>query len=225
VSVDALIRELVAGKDFADVGGLWGIMNEKVSCAANAKARSVTMIDITSEDAELWQQFREWCAERDVSNCRCIAADIHDDALGAACGPFDVVHCNGLLYHCARPLSALDRLRRLCAEHLILGTAVISTSTAGQSRSIQCEAGGALFVPGLLEKQREAAASYFHEVGAETMIGLDEPCDWNIDKYDPWWWLFTVEHVRGLLNVSGFNVRATWMTWNDRTAYFHASLR
>ena len=41
---DTYIGQLVAGKSFADVGGLWGTVNEKVSVAHTHAARTLTMI-------------------------------------------------------------------------------------------------------------------------------------------------------------------------------------
>ena len=44
---DTYIRQVVAGKSFADVGGLWGTVNEKVSVAHAYGARALTMIDVS----------------------------------------------------------------------------------------------------------------------------------------------------------------------------------
>ena len=49
---DDYIRRVVRGRSFADVGGLWGTVNEKVSVAAQAEARSVAMIDISPAGSE-----------------------------------------------------------------------------------------------------------------------------------------------------------------------------
>lgn len=56
---DTYIRQVVAGKSFADVGGLWGTVNEKVSVAHAHGARTLSMIDVSPPDSELWVLFEE----------------------------------------------------------------------------------------------------------------------------------------------------------------------
>ena len=51
---DTYISQVAAGKSFADVGGLWGTVNEKVSVAHTHGARALTMIDVSPPDTELW---------------------------------------------------------------------------------------------------------------------------------------------------------------------------
>ncbi|WP_407525533.1 hypothetical protein [Methylobacterium oryzisoli] len=41
-----VIAKIVQGKSFAEVGGLWGLVNEKVSVAHDAGATDLCMIDI-----------------------------------------------------------------------------------------------------------------------------------------------------------------------------------
>ena len=53
---DAFIARVVRGKSFADVGGLWGTVNEKVSVAHAAGAASLAMVDI-SEWGDRWNEF------------------------------------------------------------------------------------------------------------------------------------------------------------------------
>ena len=223
--VDDWIRNLAPGKTFADVGGLWGAINEKIGCAAKARARSVTMIDITEPANDLWQQFRARCTALGVTGCDCISSDINSDEMLALGTRFDVLHCSGLLYHCASPLQLLLRLRQLCGGTLLLGTTVIPPYIQSGSGTLSCEPGGALFVPALAARQRQVAADYFHEVGAATMIGLDGTAHWGHLDYDPWWWLFTVEHVHALIAVAGFVVRDTCTTWSGRATYFRADRR
>jgi hypothetical protein len=222
MEVDDWIRDDVPGKDFVDVGGLWGLANEKVGCAARAHAKSVTMIDIAAPDDQLWQQFRERCSVQGVTDCRCISADVHNDELLDLAGPFDVVHCSGVLYHCAEPLRMLTRLRQMCRGTLMLSSTVIPSRLEHESGTIACEPGGALFVPALREDQRLIVADYFRQVGAQTMLGLNTDVRWDERDYSLWWWLFTSEHVRALIEVAGFAVRDSCRLWHGRVAYFRA---
>lgn len=218
--VDDWIQREVFARDFADVGGLWGLANEKVSCAAKAGARSITMIDITAPDDDLWPQFREKCVAAGVDSCRCLSMDVLDDNLIDLAGRFDVVHCSGLLYHCPEPLRLLVRLREMCRGTLMLGSTVIPSSF--RNGPIACAPGGALFVPALGAEQRLSAADYFRQVGAKTMQGLDTEEQWDEQTYHPWWWLFTREHVRAIIEVAGFVLTDTYSTWEDRVVYFRA---
>ena len=50
---DSYIRQAVAGKSFADIGGLWGTVNEKVSVAHTHGVRTLSMVDVSPPDSEL----------------------------------------------------------------------------------------------------------------------------------------------------------------------------
>jgi len=43
-------------------------------------------------------------------------------------GPFDIVHCFGLLYHLDSPVVALRRLAKVCREYLLLETMVCDSA-------------------------------------------------------------------------------------------------
>ena len=53
---DKIIREHVKGLSFVDFGGLWGILNEKVSVASLAGARSTAMADMQPLGNWLWHR-------------------------------------------------------------------------------------------------------------------------------------------------------------------------
>src|SRR5688500_4130983 len=96
---DRFISTVVAGKSFADVGGLWGTVNEKVSVARAYGAATVAMIDLTPLTDPMWTTFIERVHQLGVSDVQCIS----HDALGLGKSDdapiFDVVHCSGVLYH------------------------------------------------------------------------------------------------------------------------------
>jgi hypothetical protein len=56
------VAESVQGKSFAEVGGLWGTVNERVTVAARAGAAETAMIDVIPPEDELWTLFRERAA-------------------------------------------------------------------------------------------------------------------------------------------------------------------
>src|SRR4029450_5303038 len=101
------IERIVPGRTFAEVGGLWGTVNEQVTVAAKGGAREVTMIDIACDSTNLWERFRERCKQEGVEDYRCIRADINEPGTTERVGVFEVVHCSGVIYHCPDPLLPL----------------------------------------------------------------------------------------------------------------------
>jgi hypothetical protein len=217
------IRRCVKGKTFADVGGLWGTVNEKITVAAKAGAAETTMIDIAPLDHELWQQFYERCSQEGVVHGRSITANVDDPVFAEKTGLYDVVHCSGVVYHCPNPLYTVSQLAKIAKFVLILASAVIPFTVSNKFGTITTEDNSALFVPALNEHQKKIVARYFEEVGGR-MVGINLPLegDWSLNDYAAWWYLFTPNYVAGLLGVCGFRVVDTAEEWAGRTAYFLA---
>ncbi len=78
---DEWIRRLAAGKIFADVGGLWGTVNEKITHAVKAGALSATMIDITPQDKDLWRKFEEHAEKLGVTEYSRLTANLDHPAI------------------------------------------------------------------------------------------------------------------------------------------------
>jgi hypothetical protein len=72
---DRFIEKVAAGKRFVDIGGLWGMVNEKATVAAAAGASEVTMLDAMEEGHETWHQFAERARARNV-DARCVTANL-----------------------------------------------------------------------------------------------------------------------------------------------------
>ena len=81
-----LLGELVPGKTFVEVGGLWGTVNETVTVAIQAGARAATMIDMHPRESEWWTKFDARCAELGVADYQCVVGNVCDDALAARVG-------------------------------------------------------------------------------------------------------------------------------------------
>jgi hypothetical protein len=218
---DRWIDEWALGRSFADVGGLWNIVNEKITMAARAGATELTMIDVTPPGNELWQRFDERCAAAAVT-CVSIPADVNEVAARAGQAPFDVVHCSGLLYHSPDPMRVLVSLARLTTKVLILGCAITPTWREGTAADAALAPGASLFVPAMSERQRRAVSSHFRAAGATTIVGIDEPCAADPGDYARWWWVFTVECVRSMLEAAGFTVVDSAFYWQDRAVCFLA---
>jgi len=198
---DDFVAEVVSGRSFAEVGGLWGTVNEKVSIAARAGAKSLTMIDVLPPGDPWWQRFEERMASAGISGVECISAD----ATTATVGPFDVVHCSGVLYHVPCPITFLARLRERLREHLVLTSAVMPLRIENRHGVLSVPEGGALFVPAMSARDKAIYSEYWQGASDAAMWGINrEFHHFTLDNYVPWWWLLTVSAVRELARVAGF---------------------
>src|SRR5215470_8272949 len=96
---DRYIHRVTAGRTFAEVGGLWGTLNERISVAHAAGARQLTMIDLSGPDSHWWMKFRKRCEELLVPAVEEVSAEILHLAAQPTPPLYDVVHCSGVLYH------------------------------------------------------------------------------------------------------------------------------
>jgi hypothetical protein len=211
---DEFIAKVVEGRSFADVGGLWGVVNEKVTVAARYKARKLTMVDISPAECELWQSFRDRLVASAVEQCECISEDVC--ALAARAAPaYDVVHCSGVLYHHPNPVQLLGSLRRITVRHLILTSAVLHETVINECGSYHLPSSGAVFVPALDRRERETLWKHWHDdAGVGACYGISEEAAWNPDDLGPWWWLFTPRVMLAMATSVGFRVLDSGPTWN-----------
>src|SRR5260370_410077 len=70
---DVFISRVVDGRSFAEVGGLWGTVNEKVSVAHQRGAQALAMFDTAPEGHMWWQKFEERRASLNVPDVRCVS--------------------------------------------------------------------------------------------------------------------------------------------------------
>jgi hypothetical protein len=212
---DDFIGRVVAGRSFADVGGLWGTVNEKVSVAAKLQARTVTMIDISATGSDLWKQFSERLASLHVSGCECISSDVCALVANGSAPKFEVVHCSGVLYHHPNPILFLEVLRRITTRHLILTSAVTQETISNDLGTFRIPPSGAIFVPALDQHERSILAKYWREkAGAGVCYGITETVKWNTSEFGPWWWLPTPRTMLALAECAGFRVLDSGPTWN-----------
>lgn len=212
---DDYIARVVNGQSFADVGGLWGTVNERVSVAAGHGATSLAMIDISEPLHELWPLFRQRMESLGISDCQCIAADVC--ALAASESPpvFGVVHCSGVLYHHPNPLVLLRSLRTITARHLILTSAITQEVIENDAGVYRLPPSGAIFVPALSQPEREVLRLYWHDHAAvDACWGISHDVRWDVDELGPWWWLFTPRVMMKAAEVVGFRVVESGPTWN-----------
>lgn len=217
-----------AGKSFAEVGGLWGTVNEQVSVAARAGATATTMIDVApddgSDDERLWELFRERAASLGVTGTNCVQGSIDDPETARRVGCFDVVCCSGVIYHCPEPLHTLRQLRAITRETLILGSATIPEKVSSSAGSLSVEPGAAILVPAIAESHRAVLGEWLREVGGGEALGVNYPLqtDWALDDYTAWWWFFTRDYVAALLRLAGFELQNIASEWEGRATLFLA---
>jgi hypothetical protein len=221
------IESVVAGRTFAEVGGLWGTVNEQVTVAAKGGAREVTMIDVAVDGGPagyLWERFRERCRQEGIEQYRCIRADINEHSTPERVGIFEIVHCSGVIYHCPDPLLPLRQLARICSDTLILGTATIPEVVSNSAGTVTVPSGSALLAPAMNYSQKAVLGEFLLQVGAKQAIGVNYPIhsDWDLSDYGAWWWFFTRDYVAALLRVAGFVVEDVASYWEGRATLYRA---
>ena len=209
---DELIARVVRGKSFADIGGLWGTINEKVSVAARLNATKLAMIDISPEGSDLWREFHERTSGFDVE---CVSSDVCALASISTALKYDVVHCSGVLYHHPNPIFLLEALRQITGQYLILTSAVTQEHIANEFGSYDVQPSGVIFVPALNPRERKILWKYWQEkAGAGVCYGISEPVKWDSKDFGPWWWLPTRRAMLALAECVGFRVIESGDTWN-----------
>lgn len=208
---EAYIQRFVKGRSFIDVGGLWGLVNEKATVAHDFGAISLAMMDIWKPEDDWWTKFRDRCAERGIARVDEIYGSIDNTELLKKIGRFDVVHSSGVLYHCPNPVLTLRNLHRLCGGVLIIGTAVMPTSIENEFGRLIFEPDSALYVPSLHESKRRIVDAYIRARYGGGAYGINEPIDaWFFDdgtpNYGPWWWLWSADYVSSMLVSCGFEI-------------------
>lgn len=215
---DDYIGKVVKGKSFVDVGGLWGVVNEKVSLAHRHGASELAMIDVSPPGHELWGSFENRRLVLGLPQVRSISGDIMVLADQSRCPSFDVVHCSGVLYHVPDPMRLLVALRKITQEYLVLISAVTATRLEGDQGVLEIPQAAALFVPGLMGRERAILKSYWQPVVGDSAIGLTgEITSWLPGDFAPWWWLPTVEAMKAMCRAAGFNCLEGVHTWNGNS--------
>jgi len=214
------IARLVPGASFADVGGLWGTVNEKVSVAMRAGARECTMADITPQGHELWAAFDRHCEGLGVAGYRKLTVDIVAPQPELALGVHDVVHCSGIIYHLPDPFRMLRNLHRVTRRHLIVTSMVVAEEMRTPAGTLPFGPDEARFVPTLTPASRAIVAAYFDALGIRIAAINGEAEPWiypdGQENYGPWWWLYSPAFFRGMAEVAGFAVEGECWTWESR---------
>ena len=205
------VERVASGRSFIDIGGLWGLIGEQVSTAHRAGATDLALLDVAPADSLGWRQFEDRMARLGIDGVECISTDF----MTADLEPFDVVHSAGVLYHLPHPLHYLRRLRELARHHLVLTTSVFPPGGIEHpGGTFDLPPGGALFVPALDDATRVILENHWRGLVPPTVapqttsgaLGIQEPYDYTLDDYEPFWWLLTTTAVDALCEVCGFEI-------------------
>jgi hypothetical protein len=207
---DRFIKRVVNGKSFADVGGLWGVINEKVSVAHAAGATSLSMIDFTPPEGELWTHFTDRMKELSIGKYGKISGDICE----LSDAHFEVVHCSGVLYHHPTPMTILAALREVTREHLILTSAITQETIRNEEGIYRVAPSGAIFIPALDSRERAILGRYWKDAGAE-IDGIHSKIEFSVDEFGPWWWIPTRYTLVAMCRAAGFDVVGEGHSWNN----------
>jgi hypothetical protein len=218
---DQYIARVVQGKTFAEVGGLWGTVSEKVSVAKQFGATELTMIDAASmtEHQYLWQAFHDRMVSLDIDKYHCLSLDICDIQIEEIGQPYDVVHCAGVLYHHPHPMQMLVALRKITGQYLVLTSAITQEVIENEKGRYEIPSSGVMFVPALNDSEREILTVYWEQFMIKergmAVMGITQTADYNLNNFAPWWWLPTAHALRSMCEVAGFNVLDSGLTWHN----------
>lgn len=205
------IKQHVRNKSFADIGGLWQTLNERVSDAAKSGASHVTMADIAPPGNKLWRDFETHLEGLGISGCNNVSADIMAPDAVERIGIHDIVHCSGVVYHMPDFIGCIRNLKALTRSHLIIVSMVVPERIETSKGTIELTGGDAIFVPGVSDLQRAILSEFFDSRGTRvhTVNGREIQGWINRDgspRFGPWWWLFTPAFLHRALEISELRV-------------------
>ncbi len=213
---DSLIAKTVNGKTFAEVGGLFGTVSEKISVAHRAGATDLTMIDIHAEGGELWEKFHQRMNDFYINNYHCISQDVTEFHSQEITNKFDVVHCSGVLYHHPNPMLLLKSLQNITRTYLILSSIITPELIENEKGVYQIPPSGVIFVPSLNEQERAVLKRYWESVGY-VVYGITEKLEFALEDYSPWWWwLPTTTAMKSMCEVMGFKILEAGLIWENK---------
>lgn len=210
---DVFLSRVVQGKSFAEIGGLWGGEQERVSIAHTCGASALTMIDILPPLNHWWKVFEARMAERGVAGYQTLSGDI----ISLPCGPYDVTHSSGILYHLPSPIEYLIALRRITKEYCILTSASVPERLENKHGILDLSGGQVVYVPSMSEQQKKVFLEFY--VGDTNAIcwGINgDPLIFTTDNYVPWWWLLTGRVLSDMARASGWEVVECVENWGGK---------
>ena len=221
INKDIWIQNNVAGLSFADIGGLWGTVNEKLTVAVKAGAKEATMIDIVPQKSELWHLFHERCRSIGVADYRYFTGDICEVNAVRNLGNYDFVHCSGIIYHVGDLFNFLKNLYQIANRYLIITSMIVPDVVENSLGKVEFKEGKCCFIPLLSGKTKEILAAHFTSLGV-TIKGING----SIPKFilpsldcntGPWWWLFSPSTLKGMIELFPGKIIDEGYSWKERS--------
>jgi hypothetical protein len=230
--IDEWIARLVPGKSFVDLGGIGvGVINERISCAHLAGARSCVMADIMPTTHYEWDIFRKKCASLGLPAFKETGdVDVRSRESLKHLGTVDVVHSTGILYHLASVPDALWSLRSIVGEYLITNTITFPRKVANEFGTVELPDCGVLFLPAMTEAERKVIGKHYQDKFGSRPEWKDvdhmspRPGDQAKVQYveygelscGPNWFFYSDDAFRALLRVCRFEILDEYK-WEDHT--------
>ena len=212
---DEFIGRVAQGASFADIGGLWGTVNEKVSVAHRHGAGRLAMIDVSTAASPWWTAFEERRQTLGVPPVECVSADIVQLTAQSHHRQYDVVHCSGVLYHLPDQMSLLVALKKLARRHVVLTSVITPTRIENAEGVLEIPECGSIFVPALADRERAIVRAHWRQIlGGVDAVGLTtDVARWDTADFAPWWWIPTMSTFLAMCVSAGFSVQDAGASW------------
>jgi ubiquinone/menaquinone biosynthesis C-methylase UbiE len=203
------ISQVVKGGSFIDIGGLFHVVYERISVAAQYGARELTLVDVEPPDCPWWEEMRARLSQKGISNCHFISSDVFD----LEDKQYDVVHSSGVLYHLSNPIGYLDKLYRITRKHCIVTSTTLNKIICASDNVFHYTDASLVFVPGLKGEEKEALVQWYNEkrglfgdITAVDDIALQLRGYKNTENYYPNWFIPTVPAFKAMCQSRGFRI-------------------
>lgn len=197
------LRTHARGKRVIDIGAMWLVDGRFSFFAEECGAAKVVAFDTMPAS----EKFLAETARRN-SRVRFVQGDLMDPDSTNWLGQFDVVFCCGVIYHLPDPALGVQRIRALCRERAMIGTAVIGEGLTPNR---------AVYYPYL----GDAARDWWNYGSREMKFALDTPYQ-PAEGYVNWFWGMSPSCVAALLHTSGLKVEH--IHYRRHFAYFECKL-
>ena len=215
---DEFLQRVVGGKTFAEIGGLWGATQERVSVAHQFGATQLTMIDVLPPLNEWWKAFDQRMTDMGIADR---VSTLSGDIMAMRVGPYDVTHSSGILYHLPSPIDYLIALYRITREYCVLTSAVHPTEISNRFGSVKLEPGQGFFVPAMSPQHKAIYAEFYTDGNDQVMLGgINRDTVFLPSNYVPWWWLLPPDTIAAMCRATGFEVVADAPNWAGKAHTF-----
>lgn len=182
----ALIQEYAKGKNFIDLGGLWGVKGEMVTSAAKGEAASLAIGDILRLRNPHWAKMEAHLEAAGITEYGKHQIDIMKfGKVKPHVDKFNFVHCSGIMYHVVDVFEFVANLLSMTDEYLLVGSVVVPETVIGHD--------GAHCAAASTPAQTERVSDWLKD--ARLMArGVSKAAAYTEDLRPvngPWWWVFT----------------------------------